>query len=79
MHDIRIIRKNSNHFSKKILQRNTKFDLDNLLDLVGLEEGVERSFWEVLHEDQIADNPLVGRDLQKFILNVFFFIISTYN
>ena len=44
----------------------------NLLDLVGLEEGVERSFWEVLHEDQIADNPLVGRDLQKFILNVFY-------
>ena len=33
MHDIRIIRKNSNHFSKKILQRNTKFDLENLLDL----------------------------------------------
>ena len=51
---------------------NQSTTLDNLLDLVGLEEGVERSFWEVLHEDQIADNPLVGRDLQKFILNVFY-------
>ena len=51
---------------------NQSTTLDNLLDLVGLEEGVERSFWEVLHEDQIADNPIVGRDLQKFILNVFY-------
>ena len=51
---------------------NQSTTLDNLLDLVGLEEGIERSFWEVLHEDQVASNPVVGRDLQKFILNVFY-------
>ena len=50
MHDIRIIRKNSNHFSKKILQRNTKFDLENLLDLDKknreLIQKKERDFYE---------------------------------
>jgi predicted RND superfamily exporter protein len=51
---------------------NQSTTLDNILDLVGLEEGIERSFWEVLHEDQVASNPVVGRDLQKFILNVFY-------
>tara|TARA_B100001142_G_scaffold298037_1_gene320892 strand:- start:9876 stop:12746 length:2871 start_codon:yes stop_codon:yes gene_type:complete len=51
---------------------NQSSTLDNTLDLIGLDEGIERSFWEVLHEDQVANNQLVGRDLQKFILNVFY-------
>ena len=46
--------------------------LDTILNLAGREEGLERSFWEVLHEEQVADNFLVGRDAQKFILNVFY-------
>jgi len=46
--------------------------LDEILNLAGQEDGLERSFWELLHEEQIADNILVGRDAQKFILNVFY-------
>ena len=33
MHDIKIIRKNSNFFSKKLSERNVKIDLEDLLDL----------------------------------------------
>jgi predicted RND superfamily exporter protein len=53
---------------------NQSTTLDNLLDLLGLEEGIERSFWEVLHEEEIAYSsiPTVGRDFQKFLLNVFY-------
>ena len=46
--------------------------LDAILNFAGREEGLERSFWEVLHEEQVADNLFVGRDAQKFILNVFY-------
>ena len=45
--------------------------VDDVLNL-GLDEGFERSFWELLHEDLIASNPLVGRDFQQFLLNVFY-------
>ena len=33
MHDIKLIRKNSDLFSKKIAERNVKIDLKNLLNL----------------------------------------------
>ena len=33
MHDIKIIRKNAESFSKKISERNTKIDIKGLLDL----------------------------------------------
>ena len=33
MHDIKLIRKNPDFFSKKISERNVKFDLNNLLKL----------------------------------------------
>ena len=33
MHDIKIIRKNPNFFSKKLSERNVKIDLESLLDL----------------------------------------------
>ena len=51
---------------------NQSSTLDNTLDLFGIDDGIERSFWEILHEDQVANNQIVGRDLQKFILNVFY-------
>ena len=53
---------------------NQSTTLDLILDALRLEEGVERSFWEVLHEDEIAYSsiPGVGRDFQKFLLNVFY-------
>ena len=51
---------------------NQSSTLDTALNLVGIEDGVERSFWELLHNEQVANNQLVGRDLQKFLLNVFY-------
>jgi predicted RND superfamily exporter protein len=51
---------------------NQSSTLDSTLDLFGIDDGIERSFWEILHEDQVANNQIVGRDLQKFILNVFY-------
>ena len=33
MHDIKTIRKNTDFFSKKLFERNTKIDLNILLDL----------------------------------------------
>jgi len=51
---------------------NQSSTLDTALNLIGVEDGVERSFWELLHNEQVADNQLVGRDLQKFLLNVFY-------
>ncbi len=51
---------------------NQSSTLDEILDLAGREEGGERSFWAILHQDQVAENPLVGRDMQKFLLNVFY-------
>jgi predicted RND superfamily exporter protein len=51
---------------------NQSSTLDSALDLFGIDDGIERSFWEILHEDQVANNQIVGRDLQKFILNVFY-------
>jgi predicted RND superfamily exporter protein len=53
---------------------NQSSTLDNFLDLLGLEEGIERSFWEVLHEEEVAYSsiPTIGRDFQKFLLNVFY-------
>ena len=33
MHDIKLIRKNPDFFSKKLVERNSKIDLKNLLDL----------------------------------------------
>ncbi len=46
--------------------------LDSILNLAGSEEGFERSFWDILHNDQVENNILFGRDAQKFILNVFY-------
>ena len=53
---------------------NQSTTLDFILDVLLLEEGIERSFWDVLHEDEIAYSsiPGVGRDFQKFLLNVFY-------
>ena len=53
---------------------NQSTTLDLILDVLLLEEGIERSFWDVLHEDEIAYSsiPGVGRDFQKFLLNVFY-------
>ena len=53
---------------------NQSSTLDNILDIFLLEEGIERSFWDVLHEEEIAYSsiPGVGRDFQKFLLNVFY-------
>ena len=33
MHDIKVIRKNPDIFSKKVLERNAKIDIKSLLDL----------------------------------------------
>ena len=33
MHDIKIIRKNTDFFTKKLFERNTKADLNSLIDL----------------------------------------------
>lgn len=46
--------------------------LDEILNIAGADDGIERSFWEILHDEQVADNLLFGRDAQKFILNVFY-------
>ena len=51
---------------------NQSSTLDSVLNVVGIEDGVERSFWELLHNEQVANNQFVGRDLQKFLLNVFY-------
>mgnify|MGYP001241128339 CR=1 FL=1 len=51
---------------------NQSSTLDEILNIAGREEGAERSFWAILHEDAVAENPLVGRDMQKFLLNVFY-------
>ena len=51
---------------------NQSSTLDAALNTIGFEDGGERSFWEILHQDQVADNPFVGRDGQKFLLNVFY-------
>ena len=45
--------------------------LDNILDTLQI-QSFDTSFWEILHDPNVAYNPLVGRDLQKFILNVFY-------
>ena len=53
---------------------NQSTTLDALLNVIGLDEGIERSFWDVLHEEEIASSsfPGVERDFQKFLLNVFY-------
>ena len=50
---------------------NQSATLDYFIEESG-QDPVERSFWGILHQDQIANNQLVGRDLQKFLLNVFY-------
>ena len=53
------------------LQTNQSSTLANALNVLGL-DSFERSFWEILHDERVADNDLVGRDAQKYLLNVFY-------
>ena len=53
------------------LQTNQSETLANLLGVLGL-DSFERSFWEIIHDERVADNELVGRDAQKYLLNVFY-------
>ena len=48
--------------------------LDSFLNIIGRDEGAERSFWQILHEEEVAQSsiPTVGRGFQKFLLNVFY-------
>ena len=45
MHDIKIIRKNPNYFKKKISERNTEIDINELLDL-------DKKNRELIHEKE---------------------------
>ena len=51
---------------------NQSSTLDEILNIAGREEGAGWTFWDILHEEQVANNFLVGRDAQKFLLNVFY-------
>ena len=53
------------------LQTNQSKTLASALAVLGI-DSFERSFWEILHDERIADNDLVGRDAQKYLLNVFY-------
>ncbi len=53
------------------LQTNQSETLANALALLGL-DSIERSFWEIIHDDWISDNDIFGRDVQKYLLNVFY-------
>ncbi|HJO27798.1 MAG: MMPL family transporter [Candidatus Poseidoniia archaeon] len=53
------------------LQTNQSETLADALALVGL-DSFERSFWEIIHDDWISDNDIFGRDVQKYLLNVFY-------
>ncbi|MEE3276212.1 MAG: MMPL family transporter, partial [Candidatus Thermoplasmatota archaeon] len=53
------------------LQTNQSETLANLLGVLGL-DSFERSFWEIIHDDWISDNDIFGRDVQKYLLNVFY-------
>ena len=51
---------------------NQSSTLDEILNIAGREEGAGWTFWDILHEEQVANNFIVGRDAQKFLLNVFY-------
>ncbi len=53
------------------LQTNQSETLADALALLGL-DSFERSFWEIIHDDWISDNDIFGRDVQKYLLNVFY-------
>ena len=53
------------------ISTNQSSTLDFIIDNTG-QDPFERTFWAILHQDQIQDNPIFGRDLQKFLLNVFY-------
>jgi predicted RND superfamily exporter protein len=53
------------------ISSNQSSTLDTAFTLVG-QEPLGSTFWEILHQDQIRDNLFVGRDAQKFLLNVFY-------
>ena len=41
---------------------NQSSTLDEILNIAGREEGAGWTFWDILHEEQVANNFLVGRD-----------------
>ena len=53
------------------LQTNQSTTLADALGVLGL-DSFERSFWEIIHDDWISDNDIFGRDVQKYLLNVFY-------
>jgi predicted RND superfamily exporter protein len=53
------------------ISTNQSSTLDFIIDNTG-QDPFERTFWAILHQDQIRDNPIFGRDMQKFLLNVFY-------
>lgn len=53
------------------VQTNQSATVADLFELLGL-GSFERSFWEILHDPRVANNPAVGRDFQKYLLNVFY-------
>ncbi|MDP7096223.1 MAG: MMPL family transporter [Candidatus Poseidoniia archaeon] len=53
------------------ISTNQSSTLDFIIDNTG-QDPFERTFWAILHQDQIQENPIFGRDLQKFLLNVFY-------
>jgi len=53
------------------ISTNQSSTLDAIFTVFG-QEPLGSTFWEILHQDQIRDNFLVGRDAQKFLLNVFY-------
>lgn len=53
------------------ISTNQSSTLDVIFTAFG-QDPLGSTFWEILHQDQIRDNFLVGRDAQKFLLNVFY-------
>ena len=62
MHDIKIIRKNPDYFKKKISERNTEIDINELLDL-------DKKNRELIHEKEKFEQEKKTISQKKFQKN----------